>query len=55
MDKEQAWCYTCPIRLHCWDEKDIKSGISIDLKYCPLYKLVAGDVKIETSGYLKFY
>lgn len=49
-NKELARCYMCPIWENCYTETEPE--LTTNLKECPLWKLVAGEVKIETSGYL---
>jgi hypothetical protein len=49
MANEQVHCKMCPLQEVCWGSQNPETQPAKD---CPLARLVNGDVKIETSGYI---
>jgi len=50
MNSDKVYCNRCPLTEICWgnDKPDAEQPAD----KCPLARLVNGDVKIETSGYI---
>lgn len=48
-NNEQVYCKMCPLQEVCWGDTNAQTQPAAN---CPLARLINGEVKIETSGYI---